>query len=45
MFDFLNIVRRQRTIQVYVIIETILNDWAYAKGWLKAEIAGRSGSD
>jgi hypothetical protein len=37
--------RRHQAEALGVSVATADNDWAYAKGWLKAEIAGRSGTD
>ena len=42
---FAGLTRHQAAEALGVSVATADNDWAYAKGWLKAEIAGRSGSD
>jgi RNA polymerase sigma factor (TIGR02999 family) len=42
---FAGMTRRQAAEALGVSVATADNDWAYAKGWLKAEIAGRSGTD
>jgi RNA polymerase sigma factor (TIGR02999 family) len=42
---FAGLTRQQAALALGVSVATADNDWAYAKGWLKAEIAGRSGSD
>src|SRR3954469_2745817 len=42
---FAGLTRHQAAEALGVSIATADNDWAYAKGWLKAEIAGRSGAD
>src|SRR6476646_7045132 len=40
---FAGLTRNQAAEALGVSVATADNDWAYAKGWLKAEIAGRSG--
>jgi RNA polymerase sigma factor (TIGR02999 family) len=42
---FAGLTRHQAAEALGVSVATADNDWAYAKGWLKAEIAGRPGSD
>jgi RNA polymerase sigma factor (TIGR02999 family) len=42
---FAGLTRHQAAEALGVSVATADNDWAYAKGWLKAEIAGRSGPD
>jgi RNA polymerase sigma factor (TIGR02999 family) len=42
---FAGLTRHQAAETLGVSVATADNDWAYAKGWLKAEIAGRSGTD
>jgi len=42
---FAGLTRQQAAEALGVSVATADNDWAYAKGWLKAEIAGRSGTD
>jgi RNA polymerase sigma factor (TIGR02999 family) len=42
---FAGLTREQAAEALGVSVATADNDWAYAKGWLKAEIAGRSGTD
>src|SRR3954452_10291729 len=42
---FARVTRHQPAEALGVSVATADNDWAYAKGWLKAEIAGRSGAD
>lgn len=42
---FAGLTRHQAAEALGVSVATADNDWAYAKGWLKAEIAGRSGID
>ena len=42
---FAGLTRHQAAEALGVSVATADNDWAYAKGWLKAEIAGRSGAD
>jgi RNA polymerase sigma factor (TIGR02999 family) len=42
---FAGLTRHQAAEVLGVSVATADNDWAYAKGWLKAEIAGRSGTD
>jgi RNA polymerase sigma factor (TIGR02999 family) len=42
---FAGLTRQQAAEALGVSVATADNDWAYAKGWLKAEIAGRSGID
>ncbi len=42
---FAGLTRHQAAEALGVSVATADNDWAYAKGWLKAEIAGRSGGD
>jgi len=42
---FAGLTRHQAAAALGVSVATADNDWAYAKGWLKAEIAGRSGMD
>src|SRR5262245_19076118 len=42
---FAGLTRHQAAEALGVSVATADNDWAYAKGWLKAEIAGRSGTD
>lgn len=41
---FAGLTRHQAAEALGVSVATADNDWAYAKGWLKAEIAGRSGT-
>ena len=41
---FAGLTRHQAADALGVSVATADNDWAYAKGWLKAELAGRSGS-
>src|SRR5262245_36172683 len=42
---FAGLTRHQAADALGVSVATADNDWAYAKGWLKAEIAGRSGAN
>jgi RNA polymerase sigma factor (TIGR02999 family) len=42
---FAGLTRHQAAEALGVSVATADNDWAYAKGWLKAEIGGRSGTD
>jgi RNA polymerase sigma factor (TIGR02999 family) len=42
---FAGLTRHQAAEALGVSVATADNDWAYAKGWLRAEIAGRSGPD
>jgi RNA polymerase sigma factor (TIGR02999 family) len=42
---FAGLTRHQAAEALGVSVATADNDWAYAKGWLKAEIAGRSDTD
>ena len=42
---FAGLTRHQAAEALGVSVATADNDWAYAKGWLKAEIAGRPGTD
>jgi RNA polymerase sigma factor (TIGR02999 family) len=42
---FAGLTRHQAAEALGVSVATADNDWAYAKGWLKAEIAGRSPTD
>jgi RNA polymerase sigma factor (TIGR02999 family) len=42
---FAGLTRHQAAEALGVSVATADNDWAYAKGWLKAEIAGRSGTE
>lgn len=42
---FAGLTRHEAAEALGVSIATADNDWAYAKGWLKAEIAGRSDAD
>jgi RNA polymerase sigma factor (TIGR02999 family) len=42
---FAGLTRHQAAEALGVSVATADNDWAYAKGWLKAEIAGRSSTD
>jgi RNA polymerase sigma factor (TIGR02999 family) len=42
---FAGLTRHQAAEALGVSVATADNDWAYAKGWLKAEIAGRSRTD
>ena len=42
---FAGLTRHQAAEALGISVATADNDWAYAKGWLKAEIAGRSGTD
>ena len=42
---FAGLTRHQAAEALGVSVATADNDWAYAKGWLKAEIAGRHGTD
>ena len=42
---FAGLTRHQAAQALGVSVATADNDWAYAKGWLKAEIAGRPGTD
>jgi DNA-directed RNA polymerase specialized sigma24 family protein len=42
---FAGLTRHQAAEALGVSVATADNDWAYAKGWLKAELAGRSGAD
>jgi RNA polymerase sigma factor (TIGR02999 family) len=41
---FAGLTRHQAAEALGVSVATADNDWAYAKGWLRAEIAGRSGT-
>jgi RNA polymerase sigma factor (TIGR02999 family) len=41
---FAGLSRHQAAEALGISVATADNDWAYAKGWLKAEIEGRSGS-
>jgi RNA polymerase sigma factor (TIGR02999 family) len=41
---FAGLTRHQAAEALGVSVATADNDWAYAKGWLKAEIASRSGT-
>jgi RNA polymerase sigma factor (TIGR02999 family) len=41
---FAGLTRQEAADALGVSIATADNDWAYAKGWLKAELAGTSGS-
>jgi RNA polymerase sigma factor (TIGR02999 family) len=42
---FAGLTRHEAAEALGISVATADNDWAYAKGWLKAEIAGRSGTD
>ena len=42
---FAGLSRHQAAEAIGVSVATADNDWAYAKGWLKAEMAGRTGTD
>jgi RNA polymerase sigma factor (TIGR02999 family) len=42
---FAGLTRHQAAEALGVSVATADNDWAYAKGWLKTEMAGRSGAD
>jgi DNA-directed RNA polymerase specialized sigma24 family protein len=42
---FAGLTRQQAAEVLGVSLATADNDWAYAKGWLKAEIEGHSGTD
>ena len=42
---FAGLTRRQAAEILGVSVATADNDWAYAKGWLKAELAGTSGPE
>jgi len=42
---FAGLTRHQAAEALGVSVATADNDWAYAKGWLKAELAGRPGTD
>ena len=42
---FAGLTRQEAADVLGVSIATADNDWAYAKGWLKAELAGTSGSE
>ena len=42
---FAGLTRHQAAEALGVSVATADNDWAYAKGWLKAEIAGCSGTE
>jgi RNA polymerase sigma factor (TIGR02999 family) len=42
---FAGLTRHQAAEALGVSVATADNDWAYAKGWLKAEIAGRPSTD
>jgi RNA polymerase sigma factor (TIGR02999 family) len=42
---FAGLTRQQAAEALGISVATADNDWAYAKGWLKAEIAGRSDAD
>jgi RNA polymerase sigma factor (TIGR02999 family) len=42
---FAGLTRHQAAEVLGVSVATADNDWAYAKGWLKGEISGRSGAD
>jgi len=42
---FAGLTRHQAAEALGVSVATADNDWAFAKGWLKAAIAGRSGTD
>jgi RNA polymerase sigma factor (TIGR02999 family) len=42
---FAGLTRHQAAEALGVSVATADNDWAYAKGWLKAEMAGRSSTD
>ena len=42
---FAGLTRHQAAEALGVSVATADNDWAYAKGWLKAEMAGCSGTD
>jgi RNA polymerase sigma factor (TIGR02999 family) len=42
---FAGLTRHQAAEALGVSVATADNDWAYAKGWLKAEITGRAGAD
>ena len=41
---FAGLTRRQAAEVLGISVATADNDWAYAKGWLKAELAGTSGA-
>ncbi len=41
---FAGLTRQQAAEALGISIATADNDWAYAKGWLKTELAGKSGS-
>jgi RNA polymerase sigma factor (TIGR02999 family) len=41
---FAGLTRHQAADALGVSVATVDNDWAYAKGWLKAELAGTSGT-
>jgi DNA-directed RNA polymerase specialized sigma24 family protein len=41
---FAGLTRQQAADALGISIATADNDWAYAKGWLKAELAGKAGS-
>jgi RNA polymerase sigma factor (TIGR02999 family) len=42
---FAGLTRQQAAEALGISLATADNDWAYAKGWLKAEIAGHSGTE
>ena len=42
---FSGLTRHQAAKALGISVATADNDWAYAKGWLKAEIGGRAGKD
>lgn len=42
---FAGLTRHQAAQALGISVATADNDWAYAKGWLRAEIAGRPGID
>jgi RNA polymerase sigma factor (sigma-70 family) len=42
---FAGLTRQQAADILGVSVATVDNDWAYAKGWLKLELAGTSGAD
>jgi len=41
---FAGLTRNQAANSLGISVATADNDWAYAKGWLKAELAGKTGS-
>lgn len=42
---FVGLTRQEAAEVLGISVATADNDWAYAKGWLKAELAGKPGTE